>query len=130
MIIRRKRTKNFTVINNAIFDDDHLSPESLGVLAHLLSRPNDWSVSLRQLSARFRIGRDKIQRIIREIIATGYMKSFRIRDPETNRYSGIEYIVYDQPQKLQPEKPIVDEPLRWSHFVGQFGGAFKVYSGA
>lgn len=53
MIIRRKRTKNFTVINNAIFDDDHLSPESLGVLAHLLSRPNDWSVSLRQLSARF-----------------------------------------------------------------------------
>jgi DNA-binding MarR family transcriptional regulator len=110
MIIRRKRTENFTVINNAIFADDHLSPESLGVLTYLLSKPADWSVSLSQLRCRFNIGREKIQKVIRNLIATGYIESYRTRNPETNEYNGIEYIVYDQSQKPQPENPVVDGP--------------------
>ncbi len=39
MIIRRRCNRNFTVLPNAVLDDERLSAEAMGVLCYLRSRP-------------------------------------------------------------------------------------------
>lgn len=113
MIIRRKYTGNFTVIGNTPMNDEHLTAEALGVLCYLRSRPDDWKVIPPQLGKRFRCGRDRIQRILRELIESAYIvRSKQTRDPETERWSPIEYMVYDDCHESPvPEKPLTDAPV-------------------
>jgi hypothetical protein len=116
VIIRRRYNRNFTVLPNAVFDDARLTPEALGVLVYLRSRPEAWNVDLAQLGERFRMGRDKTQRVIAELVSAGWIKRERTRDPITKAFNGIEYVVYDEPgdttsgdveDEPQPEKPVV-----------------------
>jgi hypothetical protein len=109
MIIRRRRNTNFTIIGNEPANDPRLSAEALGVLTYLLTRPDDWTVYSKQLSDRFKCGRDKIRRILRELIDAGYITRRRLRNPETSAYVGIEYFVYDQ-NEPQTENPSVAKP--------------------
>ena len=100
MIVRRgQRRRNYTICPNEIFDAG-LKPDAIGILAYLISRPDDWNVSLRMLSKHRQIGRDKTQRIINDLIDAGYVKRKRVRDPETNQFVGIEYVVYEDRQPL------------------------------
>jgi len=113
MIIRRRLTRHFTTIDNAILEDPRLSAEAMGVLLYLISRPDDWQVRLVQLGKRFRVGRDKIQGVMREIIACGYAKHERKRDSNTGAFASGEYVLTDEPANIgnggsspQPENPI------------------------
>ena len=63
MIIRRKRVRDFTVVGNEVAEDERLSFEALGLLTYLLSRPDNWSVQVKQLCNRGGCGRDKTRRI-------------------------------------------------------------------
>jgi hypothetical protein len=69
-IIRRHHNSNFTVIPNAIFEDSRLSIEAKGALGYLLSRPHDWLVRLTYLGRALSIGRDKMERIIGELLSS------------------------------------------------------------
>lgn len=120
MIIRRRYNRNFTVLPNSVLDDDRLSAEAMGVLCYLRSRPADWNVELAHLSERFKIGRDKTQRVVAELVDAGWIKRERTRDPVTRAFNGIDYVVYDEPADTidsgsddaeggepQPENPVV-----------------------
>ena len=43
-IIRAKRDRNFTVIDNCVFADKQLSFAAIGLLCYLLSKPDNWLV--------------------------------------------------------------------------------------
>jgi hypothetical protein len=120
LIIRRRYNRNFTVLPNSVLDDDRLSAEAMGVLCYLRSRPADWNVELAHLSERFKIGRDKTQRVVAELVDAGWIKRERTRDPVTRAFNGIDYVVYDEPADTidsgsddveggepQPENPVV-----------------------
>jgi hypothetical protein len=96
-IIRRHHNCNFTIVPNAIFEDDRLSIEAKGVLGYLLSRPHNWVVRLVHIGATLKIGRDKTERIFQERQAVGYV----IRGPDQKRtkgkWSAAEYVVLDDP---------------------------------
>ena len=109
MIIRRRRNSNFTIIGNEPANDTRLSAEALGVLTYLLTRPDDWTVYSKQLSDRFKCGRDKIRRVLRELIETGYITRRRLRIAESGAYVGMEYFVYDR-NEPQTENPSVAQP--------------------
>jgi len=104
MIIRRKHNSNFTVIGNAPMNDQRLTAEALGLLCYLRSRPDDWTVLPRQLQARFSCGRDRIYRIIKELIETGYIVRRDVRGPGKT-WKAPEYLVLDHPDQPFPEKP-------------------------
>ena len=55
MIIRRRHIKNFTVLPNAIHDDDRLSLEARGLLEFLLSRPSNWEIRHDALRRKFHL---------------------------------------------------------------------------
>jgi hypothetical protein len=51
MIVRVQKEKRlrFTIISNMPIEDGRLSSESLGLLTYLLSKPDNWEVSIRHL---------------------------------------------------------------------------------
>lgn len=103
-IIRRVHNANYTIIGNRCLQDETLSAESLGVLCYLLGKPNDWQVMMADLMRRFGCGRDKMQRIIRELIEVGYVHREQAR--EAGAFGSTRYVVYSDPDSPQPENPV------------------------
>ncbi|MCB1622288.1 MAG: hypothetical protein KDI44_16295 [Thiothrix sp.] len=44
MIRRAKRAGGFTVISNVVFASHQLSWRAMGLLAYILSKPDDWTI--------------------------------------------------------------------------------------
>jgi hypothetical protein len=105
MIIRRKRTANFTVIGNELFDDERLEADEVGILAYLRSRPDKWEVRRPALMRRWRMGERAIKRVINNLLRTGWIQVLRLRG-RAGRFVVL-YVVQDQPG---PE--LSDEAIR------------------
>lgn len=95
-IIRRKLAANFTTIPNEIFDFG-LSLEATSLLIYLLSRSRNWRVIPDQLRDKFGCGRDKIYRLLTELIAAGFLHRSKSAD------GSIRYTVFDRPTEPLPE---------------------------
>jgi len=95
-----------------------LSAEALGVLVYVLSRPDNWQIYPSQLAKKFKCGKDKMTRILKEIRAAGYATFSRYRD-ESGKLSGSEWVFNDTPQAENPtvarapqaEKPAEDNQV-------------------
>lgn len=115
MIYRSKRAENFTVLGNGIFADNGLSFEAMGLLAYLLSKPDNWAVHVQALvkategTAQQR-GKNKIHALLNELIDAGYITRKRQSSGEMN------YYVFDEPQvienKPQPSNPAQANPAQ------------------
>ena len=110
MIIRRKHTGNFAVIPNSTANDEGLSADTLGVLAYLLSKPSDWMVQVLDLRNRFKMGRDRVYAIIRELEGSGYVKRHQSRSGDSNQFKTVEYVVFDCPQSTPGGEPLPEIP--------------------
>jgi len=90
--------------------DRTLSFEARGMLAYLLSKPDDWAADVRDLQQE--CGRDKVYKVLRELVEHGYITDrVRTRSKEgTWQYS--DYIVHETPCESTPlpEKPYTDAP--------------------
>lgn len=107
MILRRRQESNFTTLGNALIEDERLSYEALGMITYLLSRPHNWKVHVRQLCAhRKGAGRDRVYRIINELIRAGYITR-SINRSAGGKVASVEYDVTGTPQATAPlpEKP-------------------------
>lgn len=96
-IIRRRHNKNFTVIGNEVFSDERLELDALGLLCYLRSRPHDWNISTEHLRRRFGCGPEKMQRLMRELIAVGWIQRHELPRGPRGVYGGFEYVVLDEP---------------------------------
>jgi hypothetical protein len=95
-IIRREHNGNFTIVPNAIFADRRLSIEAIGTLGYLLSRPPNWSARHDHLKKTLGLGRQKFERVMRELISAGYAErdSEQPRD-RNNQFSSYNYVIRD-----------------------------------
>jgi hypothetical protein len=109
-IVRREHRAHFTILPNAIFLDERLSIEAKGVLGYLLSRPHKWSVRLEQIGWALRIGREKLQRIFRELISTGYVTREQQRMADDQRFGRVDYVVQDVPEAVTRSVDNCSEP--------------------
>jgi len=69
----------YVQVPNVVAQSPDLSADALGVLVFLASLPNGFTLRVVTIQERFRIGKDKWQRIARELRACGAMASDRIR---------------------------------------------------
>lgn len=111
MIVRSKRSESFTIINNAILADDHISFRAKGVLVYLLGKPDNWQVSERHLATVGHEGVTAVRAALKELEEAGYIQ--RRRKQGLNGRFEWESVVYDEPQPMQlaalePDEP--DEP--------------------
>jgi hypothetical protein len=107
-IYKSKHVKNYTVIPNDIFNSG-LSIEAVGLLSYFLSLPHDWVIYKTTLHASLNIGRDKLDKIFKELTEYKYIKSTKSNNNGKITY---EHIVYDKPYTEIPftEKPLTVKP--------------------
>lgn len=106
-IIRAARRHRFTVLDTRVIEDTRLSWAARGVLAYLLSRPDNWRVLAKDLQRRGDLGRDGIYGVLRELRDTGYLRFQRVRDL-AGRVTGACYVVSEEPA-YAPHPPLPEE---------------------
>jgi hypothetical protein len=81
------------------------------MLAYLLSKPSDWMLMVSDLMRAGQCGRDRVRRILRELLDKGYAVR-TVQRGEDGRYSTVDYAVYESPQteKPSPDNPALDNP--------------------
>ncbi|MDZ7753330.1 MAG: hypothetical protein U5S82_17210 [Gammaproteobacteria bacterium] len=106
-IRRAARRHRFVIVDQAAVEDTRLSWAARGLLAYLLSRPDDWKVLVNDLKKRGNLGRDGIYALLRELREAGYVAFERNRDAQ-GRMRGGTYIVSEIPH---PALPDMDTPV-------------------
>jgi predicted transcriptional regulator len=107
MIVRRRKNCRFTFVPNAVFDDQHITVEDMGVLSYLLSRPDDWHFNLEWVGTKLRVSRQRMQRIFKRLAAAGYLSLEKTHDPRGHWQ--FEYVVRDEPVRTTASNTI-EEP--------------------
>jgi hypothetical protein len=104
-IVRAERPKaNFTILQNSVIRDERLSFRARGILAFILSMPDNWSTSSDHLSRVSMEGRDAIRAAMKELQHAGYIQ--RIRQQSIRGHWQTVTIVHDSP---------VDNPVdKWA----------------
>lgn len=109
--------EHFTQIPNDWLRDDRLSLEARGLLAQILSHKPGWSLSIRTLSSSNHIGKEKVRRIIGELMRHGYLeRSEKQGKDDQGRMTSYDYITRDpEPRTDLPcteNPPTVDRPTK------------------
>jgi hypothetical protein len=75
MIIRAKKTNNYSVISNVGIRDERLSLRARGLYAFILTKPDDWQITVKGLYSELVEGRDAIRVTLMELRTAGYITS-------------------------------------------------------
>lgn len=100
-IIKKMKGKKtpWALILRSTLQDRLLSWKARGLLAYVLSLPDNWQIYMTELSTHSTDGVSATRAAMRELIKRGYVHSHRIRGPE-GKYQGNEYLVFEEPHKI------------------------------
>lgn len=108
----------YAQIRRDMLQDRDLSFEARGLLGYLLSKPNDWTIIISDLQQN--CGRDKVRRVIKELIAAHYIKErTKIIDDKTKRITGYTpHLIYEVKADNPEYNPLTEKPLTESQRTG------------
>ena len=111
MILRNRDRKAWVTMDRHIFDNPQAKGEDIAVLTWLLSRPDNWVLHIVAVAKRMGWGRDKAYRVVRHLIALGYIKRETLRNDDGS-IRGEVYTVYENPNTAEPDtdNQDTDEP--------------------
>ncbi|MGG2938121.1 DnaD domain protein [Bacillus pacificus] len=104
---RVNKDKNYTTINNTGLKDTRLSWKAKGILAYILTLPDDWIFYMEEVTKHSKDGIASLKAGMKELKECGYVKRFPIKG-EDGKISKWEMIIYEVPQV---EKPLVENQL-------------------
>ena len=96
----RKRPNNFVMIDKTFLEDDRLSFKAKGILAYLLSKPDNWKVIVGNLVKYSKDGKSAVYAGLKELKECGYYVKTPIRSEDGRRISRWESTVYEMPDSL------------------------------
>ena len=107
-IIRSPKDKDnpYTMIRKECLDDKRLSWGARGLLAHLLSKPDNWSINRDNLTHQAPNGENSVKSILKELRDYGYLVRNKYRDQDGTFQYWSE--LHEVPLM---DKPLVDKPL-------------------
>lgn len=92
MIIKiHRRDDPYARIDNRALSDKRLSYRARGILAYLLSKPNNWQIRSEDVIKNGKEGRDAVRNAFRELATCGYAQ---LRNTATGR----EWAIYEAPE--------------------------------
>lgn len=98
MIFKPKKRENpYAQIDKSAINDTRLTWKAKGILVYLLSKPEDWTVNIKDIVNHANDGRDAVYNGIKELIAAGYILRVLLQS-QRGRFKGYEYHVYEIPQ--------------------------------
>lgn len=93
----QKRENPYLQIDKSCVNNEKLSWKAKGMLAYLLSKPDDWQVYLTDLKNKATDGMRSVSSGIRELEQHHYIEKKKKRNKK-GRFEGWEYLVYEQPR--------------------------------
>lgn len=96
----RKRPNNFVMIDKTFLEDERLSFKAKGILAYLLSKPDNWKVIVGNLVKYSKDGKSAVYAGLKELKECGYYVKTPIRNEDGTRISRWESTVYEVPDSL------------------------------
>ncbi|MEY9956786.1 hypothetical protein [Streptacidiphilus sp. MAP5-52] len=99
-IHRSSHPSNFVVIPNSLAQNRAMSYTARGLLIDLLSRPDEWRETCRQMADSSPQGRKALESALNELRAFGYYRVELVRLPSGRLVSEVH--VYDVPQTTLP----------------------------
>lgn len=113
-IYKARLETDFTQLPNDMLQRADLSWKAKGLLAYLISLPDDWVVYRAELQNHAKDGREATDNAFNELIKHGYIQVVPMREVGTGRFLGNRYNVSFHPIYLdnQPETgfPYTDKP--------------------
>ena len=94
--VTRVKNDNYTTISNVFLRDSKLSLKAKGLLAIVLSLPNEWDFSIKGISATIKEGTTAVYSAIDELKEYGYCKVVTNRN-EKGMIVGNDYTFYENP---------------------------------
>lgn len=94
-ILREKNT-DYTIISNIILRDTSVSLKAKGLMAMVMSLPDDWDFSISGVLSIVKEKRDSIYSILSELKEKGYCKIVVTRN-ENGKITGTDYIFIEHP---------------------------------
>jgi hypothetical protein len=91
---------NFTILSNEILRDNRLSFRARGILASVLSRPDNWRTSADSLANESIEGRGAILTALKELETLGYLERTKYQNELGHWVS--DSLIYDQPKYGKP----------------------------
>lgn len=109
-VIRVKKNSNFVVMDKTPLTDKRLSWKAKGIMAFMLSKPDDWTFYLDEIASHSTDGMSSFRSGFNELKKLGYVR--RIRTQDENGKFKWETIVYEHPLTEKPhvEKPYMENP--------------------
>jgi Helix-turn-helix domain len=106
---------HFTILSNDVLRDQRLSFRARGLLASILSRPDNWSTNAESLARESKEGRNSILTALKELEDNGYLVRRKYQNELGHWVS--ESVVFDEPKFRNPTsveptsvEPTSDEP--------------------
>jgi len=96
--VHKNKTHPYTIIDNTSVNDKRLSAKAKGILLFLISKPNDWFITLPNLVSSFTDGTRSIRSGIDELIKHHYIIRTHVRK-DNGRFEYYDYSVFEQPVK-------------------------------
>ena len=94
MIIRREKNKNYSVISNECFKDISISARAKGIYAYVMTLPDDWKISKKELYKHFAEGEKALDTAFNELKDKGYVEVKKERNVN-GKFAGSEYIFHE-----------------------------------
>ena len=98
------RRDPYVVIDRRALEDTRLSWAARGLLGYLLAKPDDWTLRIGDLRKRGDLGRDALYKHLKLLQQVGYVQRRLTRNSQ-GHVTGVEYLVFEVPEALFPEKP-------------------------
>jgi hypothetical protein len=95
--------EHFTQVPNALLRNRTISPEARWLASWLMSHRRGFKVSMGAIIHAANCGKDRAYRMVRELIAAGYIRRVAERDQATGQFIQYRYVVRKRPVTGNPE---------------------------
>ena len=111
-IYRIHKEDNFVIIDKAFLLNEEISLKAKGLLALLLSYPDNWQFYKAEIVQHTTDKENSLNSGLKELIENGYIVRKQRKD-ENGKFEGYEYHVYEKPSTEKPstEKPSTEKPI-------------------
>jgi hypothetical protein len=101
--VQKNRENPYVMMNKFGLEDDRLSFKAKGLLAYLLSKPDDWKIRVSDLVRKSTDGETAIYSGLKELEGNGYLTRKKVR--HRGKITHWENVIYEVPQneKMTPQ---------------------------
>jgi len=120
--VAHDRENPYVMINRESLWDTKLSAMATCLWVRLLSRPNNWRVSVTELSKSCEWSATTVYRVLKELQENGYCYKFQPKG-ENGKFAQVEYFVFEKrmtEQEIQIILPLCQKPLSGEPLSGKW----------